>query len=200
MRTILVQIALTYTKGIRLVTYSAYYTVIPGFDSVLWKLALAMASSSFDFDRALAYALSCVKQEGLCLKDQQVEAVKRLSEGKDVFVWFPTGYGKSICYQLLPFGFDVKLGRTNAPLVDRSVVLVIFPLCLIVHGYYFPCHLSVFSLKIYNCFMACFTVEFMIATNTPIYSQYQAVFLPTVILAKNRPGDEARLPPAFCHP
>jgi len=61
-----------------LVTYSAYYSVIPGFDSVLWKLALAMASSrfdsalwklalamvtsSFDFDRALAYALSCVKQ------------------------------------------------------------------------------------------------------------------------------------------
>ena len=76
MRTILAQIALTYTKGIRLVTYSAYYTVIPGFDSVLWKVALAMASSSFDFDRALAYALSCVKQEGLSLKDQQVEAVK----------------------------------------------------------------------------------------------------------------------------
>ena len=84
-----------------------------------------MASSSFDFDRALAYALSCMKQEGLCLKDQQVEAVTRLSEGKDVFVWFPTGYGKSICYQLLPFVFDVKLGRTNAPLVDRNIVLVI---------------------------------------------------------------------------
>jgi len=63
MRTILAQIALMYTKGIRLVTYSAYYTVIIGFDYVLWKLALAMESSSFDFDRALAYALSCVKQE-----------------------------------------------------------------------------------------------------------------------------------------
>ena len=72
MRTILAQIALKYTKGIGLVTYSAYYTVMPGFDSVLWKLALALASSSFNFDRALAYALSCVKQEGLCLKDQQV--------------------------------------------------------------------------------------------------------------------------------
>ena len=70
MRTILAQIALTYTKGIRLVTYSAYYTVIPGVDFMLWKLALAMASSSFDFDRALVYALSCMKQEGLCLKFQ----------------------------------------------------------------------------------------------------------------------------------
>ena len=44
MHTILAQIALTYTKGIRLVTYSTYYTVIPGFDSVLWKLALALSS------------------------------------------------------------------------------------------------------------------------------------------------------------
>ena len=85
----------------------------------------SLPSSSFDFDRTLAYALSCVKQEGISLKDQQVEAVKLLSEGKDVFVWFPTGYGKSICYQLLPFLFDVKLGRTKAFLVDRSVVLVI---------------------------------------------------------------------------
>ena len=67
MRTILAQIELKNTNGVRLVTYSAYYTIIPGFDSVLWKLALAMASSSFDFDRVLAYALSCVKQEGLCL-------------------------------------------------------------------------------------------------------------------------------------
>jgi len=57
-----------------------------------------MVSSSFDVYRALAYALSCVKQEGLSLNDQQVEAVKLLSEGKDIFMWFPTSYGKSICY------------------------------------------------------------------------------------------------------
>ena len=76
-----------------------------------------------------------------------MEAVKLLSEGKDVFVWFPTGYGKSICYQLLPFIFDVKLGRTNAPLLTEVSFLLFLPLCLIVHEYYFPCHLSVFSLK-----------------------------------------------------
>ena len=85
-----------------------------------------MASSSFDFDRALAYTLSYVKQEGLCLKDQQEEAVKRLSEGKDVFVWFPTGYG-SICYQLLPFVFDVKLGRTTLPSLTEVSFLLFSP-------------------------------------------------------------------------
>jgi len=201
MRTILAQIALTYSKGIRLVTYSAYYTVIPRFDSVLWKLALAMASSNFDFNRALAYALSCVKQEGFCLKDQQVEAVKRLSEGKDVLMWFLTGYGKSICYQLLPFVFDVKLGRTNAPLVDRSVILVIFPLVSdstqIVLSVSFIC----IFIEIYNCFTACFTVEFTIAPDMPIYNQYQAVFFArhAVISVKNRPGDEANLYPDTSH-
>ena len=92
MHTILAQIELKSTKSIYLVTYSAYYTVIPGFDSVLWKLAQAMVSSGFDFDRALAYTLSCVKQEGLSLKGQQEEAVKLLSEGKEFFVWFPTGH------------------------------------------------------------------------------------------------------------
>ena len=176
MRTILAQIELKNTKGVRLVTYSAYYTIIPGFDSVLWKLALAMASSSFDFDRVLAYALSCVKQEGISLKDQQVETVKLLSEGKDVFVWFPTGYGKSICYQLLPFVFDVKLGRTNAPLVDRSVILVISPLVSDSTQMLLSVSCIRIFIELYNCFTACFTVEFTITTDTTINNQYQAIF------------------------
>ncbi len=87
-----------------------------------------MACSSFDFYGGLAYALSSIKQEGLALKAEQTQVLQLLSEGRDVFVWFPTGYGKSLCYQLLPFLMDYKLGRTNAPLVDRSVVLVVSPL------------------------------------------------------------------------
>jgi len=129
-----------------------------------------------------------VKQEGLSLKDQQVEAVELLSEGKDVFVWFPTGYGKSICYQLLPFVFDVKQDRTNAPLVDRSVVLVISHLVpdstRILLSVSFIC----IFIEVYNCFMACFIFEFTIAINTPIYNQYQAIFFARRYTCENRPG------------
>ena len=46
----------------------------------------------------------------------------------------------------------------------------------------------------HNCFTACFTVEFTIATDTPIYDQCQAVFCArraVIIISENRPGDEA---------
>ncbi len=42
-------------------------------------------------------------------------------------MWFPTGYGNSLCYQLLPFLFDHKHGRIGAPEVELSVVVVVQP-------------------------------------------------------------------------
>jgi len=122
-----------------------------------------------------------------------VESVKLLSEGKDVFVWFPTGYGKSICYQLLPFIFDIKLGRTNAPLVDRSVVLVISPLCLMLHEYYFWCHLSVFSLNVTIVLWHVLLLNLQLQPTRPYTINTRLYFSPAVVLAKNRPGDEAML-------
>ena len=82
-------------------------------------------ASTVEFREAVAYALSCVHREDLILKPKQEEALIHLYDGRDVFAWFPTGYGKSICYQLLPFMFDVKLKRTSSPKTERSVVLVI---------------------------------------------------------------------------
>ncbi len=84
--------------------------------------------ASIKFNEAVAYALSCVNLPDLKLKNKQEEALNHLFEGRDVFAWFPTGYGKSLCYQLLPFMIDYKLERTNTSDLHRSVVLVISPL------------------------------------------------------------------------
>lgn len=65
----------------------------------------------------------------MVLKPEQSRALELVFQGKDVFIWFPTGFGKSVCYQAVPFMFDFKLGRNyvSNP-VDRSVVIVVSPL------------------------------------------------------------------------
>ena len=47
----------------------------------------------------------------MSLKPEQEACIKCIFDGKDVFVWLPTEFGKSICYEVLPFIFDKKLGR-----------------------------------------------------------------------------------------
>ncbi len=57
--------------------------------------------------------------------------MKALYQGKDFFVWLPTGYGKikSLCYQpTSPVLIDYKRGRINVPETDLSVVIVVSPL------------------------------------------------------------------------
>ena len=39
---------------------------------------------------------------------EQKKALHAFVSGKDVFISLPTGYGKSLCYALLPSVFDAK--------------------------------------------------------------------------------------------
>ena len=77
-------------------------------------------------ERALTYALRNVGCSSLSLKPEQKRCVSCIYEGKDVFLWLPTGFGKSICYEVLPFMFDLKLGRVGTPWL--SLVIVVSPL------------------------------------------------------------------------
>ena len=49
--------------------------------------------------------------------------MRRFVEGRDVFVSFPTGGGKSLCYSVLPLVFD-NLRKT----AGQSLVIVVSPL------------------------------------------------------------------------
>jgi len=64
-------------------------------------------------DRPILYAFESLGCASVTLKDEQTACVKAIYERKDVFLWLPTGFGKSMCYELLPFMFDDKLGRRD---------------------------------------------------------------------------------------
>ena len=59
------------------------------------------------------------------LKDVQLNlrTVRDVLSGLDTFVSLPTGYGKSLCYAILPWAFD-ELRNTK----KASIVLVVSPL------------------------------------------------------------------------
>lgn len=80
-----------------------------------------------NFSAGLDYALRKVGSQYLILKDEQIETMEAVYNGKDVFVLLPTGYGKSICYECLPFLYDYKLGLTSSA-SEKSMVLVVSPL------------------------------------------------------------------------
>ena len=53
------------------------------------------------FDESVCFGLEKVGRAGFRLKTQQEKAGHSVYNGKDVLVWLPTGYGKSLCYELL---------------------------------------------------------------------------------------------------
>ena len=81
------------------------------------------------FEKAMVHTLGCIGKAGLTLKEEHREAVRHILNGQDTctFVWLPTGFGKSICYECLPFAFDFTLGRIQSADV-KSLVIVISPL------------------------------------------------------------------------
>ena len=70
-------------------------------------------------DRSISYALKKIACSSVVLKTEQETCINCIYEGKDVFLWLPTGFGKSLCYEVQPFVFDEKLGK------DNSIVIVV---------------------------------------------------------------------------
>ena len=85
-----------------------------------------------EFSAYLSYALNRLEKGSVVLKDEQRSCIKELYQGHDVFLWPPTGFGKSLCYQVIPLLFDWKSAssweRENGQIPSVSSILVIQPL------------------------------------------------------------------------
>ncbi len=73
-----------------------------------------------DEEAAIVNAAECMGYKSL--RDEQKQAVRGFLSGRDVFVCLPTGYGKTLCYSILPKAFDFIRGVCN------SVIVVVSPL------------------------------------------------------------------------
>ena len=68
---------------------------------------------------------NCCKSYGYSeLKKEQRDILRTFLNGKDVFGCLPTGFGKSLCYMLLPKAFDLLYNKTDG----TSIIIVISPL------------------------------------------------------------------------
>ncbi len=86
----------------------------PQLDSVRSRSILVeftSASTSSTSTMATAYALGCVQHSDKIIAGRHFKVVTNKINFY-VFAWLPTGYGKSLCFQLLPFVFDFELGKT----------------------------------------------------------------------------------------
>ena len=68
------------------------------------------------------------------LKPEQLSAIDAILRGRDTFVSVPTGFGKSLVYQVLPFCADWLTGRvTGISTSSKPVVMVVSPLLSLMH-------------------------------------------------------------------
>ena len=71
---------------------------------------MAYRSRCPELSECVSYALHKLQMTDITLKAEQRFAMEAIYNRQDVFVWLPTGYGKSLCYQVPPFIVDYKHG------------------------------------------------------------------------------------------
>ena len=69
------------------------------------------------------------KEFGFTLKEKQKEVISVFISGNDVFCRLPTGYGKSLCYSILPKVYD-RIRNVKG----LSIVLCVSPLVALKMG------------------------------------------------------------------
>ncbi len=84
-----------------------------------------MRLSLNSFFHSISSALQCCRFDDVFLKVKQYKILDAILSGKDVIGVLPTGYGKSMIFQLLPYVYEYHSKK-------QSIVLVIAPLNAII--------------------------------------------------------------------
>ena len=58
---------------------------------------------------AIQFGLDCLQMAHDCLKDEQRKAILKILEGNQCFISLPTGYGKSLIFQVLPLLLSLNI-------------------------------------------------------------------------------------------
>ena len=72
---------------------------------------------------ALSYAAQRLRLPSL--NEKQKEAVRAFLSGKDVFVSLPTGFGKSVCFQSIPFVMDYLGSQSASDVEDKYIIVLV---------------------------------------------------------------------------
>ena len=87
-------------------------------------MATAQGTEDRLFTDALSYALSCIGLSSITLKQEQLTAIRYLYQQKDIFLWLPTGFGKSVCYEVLPFLFNFAGSKSGSNVLQWTELLL----------------------------------------------------------------------------
>ena len=69
------------------------------------------------------------------LKQEQRRILSSFLQGSDVFGCLPTGFGKSVCFMLLPKAFDVLRGEPDG----TNIIIVVAPLTSLIEDQVSSC-------------------------------------------------------------
>ena len=92
-------------------------------DSLIAYDVITPTSWSWITPETLHIVVRAASSLGYSLKPEQEQAILAFVSGNDVFIALPTGYGKSLCFGVLPRAFDLKRGVQR-----QSLIMVVSPL------------------------------------------------------------------------
>lgn len=81
-----------------------------------------------DMSERITFSLSRLKRESIVLSEQQVNAVCSVLRGQDTVVCLPTGHGKSVIFEVVPWCHEVPEGLGQEGKKVVCSVIIVSPL------------------------------------------------------------------------